>query len=193
MAEKTFDREAVIAELNRLAETATEKNASDLMAEVKKLGFFDNEYDSMVGQWDGGANAYAIYENGHGMFVEMEYTMKRTAPGKDSFVAHETRKFLVYPTLHDFVECHAWYPRGYAPKVVEETPALGTDETAQVQFKAELKALLKKYNARIVLGADKCSKWDGITGEYMYAYFGDDENHEIRLSDSNCVDGGTID
>lgn len=187
MAEKTFDREAVIAELNRLAETATEKNASDLMAEVKKLGFFDNEYENH------GANAYAIYENGQGMFVEMEYTMKRTALGKDSWVAHETKQFQFFTTLHDFVECHGWYPRGYAPKVVDKTPARGPDETAQVQFKAELKALLKKYNARIVLGADKCSKWDGITGEYMYAYFGYDENHEIRLSDRNCVDSGTID
>lgn len=58
-------------------------------------------------------------------------------------------------------------------------------------FKAELKALLKKYRAHISMGASEDSDWFGINGEYMYAYI-DDERVKVPLSGDGYVDGHNI-
>lgn len=60
-------------------------------------------------------------------------------------------------------------------------------QTKQIEFKVELKALLKKYNASIGFTCDASSDTYGITGEKLVADLRDDADSgrsiQVELSD----------
>lgn len=60
-------------------------------------------------------------------------------------------------------------------------------QTKQIEFKVELKALLKKYNASIGFTCDESSDAYGITGEKLVAGLRDDADSgcsiQVELSD----------
>lgn len=59
------------------------------------------------------------------------------------------------------------------------------------EFKAELKALLKKYNAVLSLDYAPCSDTWGMHDERMAVFFRD-KNKSVDLADGYCLDASDL-
>ena len=91
-----------------------------------------------------------------------------------------------FPIDSSWVFCYIY---GRKTTTSTEDMQMATDAANRNDFKAELKALLKKYNASISFGASDDSDWWGIHGEYLYATI---NGKDTRLCDGYHVTSSDI-